>query len=242
MPYALDFNAAYDLETAKMLFEKLLRDGNFSGALYVEQPTAESEGIKALGELSKILKENKIKAIVVADESFLNLDDAVKCMQNGVALNFKIQKIGGLYQARFIEQTLLNLGFNPVSMVGGTFPTAIGRVYDQNAACCLKSTTLHSDGLLPSTDYFIGNKHLIKEEFKRLLRGENIIQPIVGPGLGVTVDENKIRLFIVENPEEEYRKIRMNSSGEKIKVKLREGESYKELYERKSGRNWDWNL
>jgi L-alanine-DL-glutamate epimerase-like enolase superfamily enzyme len=161
------------------------------------------------------------------------------CAEHSIALNFKLQKVGGIYTARAIEQRLFALGFKAESMIGGTFPTAIGRVYDQDAACALKSTTLHSDGLLPSTDYFRAEKHLIKENFVR--RGGMSI-PISGEGSGVTVDIEKLSSFVVSDPVGEYSKIRDDKSGNKISIMLRSGQSYRNIYERKARRPARWNL
>jgi L-alanine-DL-glutamate epimerase-like enolase superfamily enzyme len=238
--YALDFNATYTLAEAREIFNVLIEErGGIKNAVYVEQPTKVSEGISALGEIRKLLRRNGIPSIVIADESFVTKDDAIECVNQGLAINMKMQKIGGLYQARLIEEEILGRGKQLKSTVGGTFPTAIGRVYDQAAACILVSASLHSDGLLPSTDYFKGNNHLIVEQFRKV---KNLIVPIEGNGLGITVDEGKIKPLVIENPAKEYEKIRSDKTGEKIIIKLRDGASYSELYKMKSGKDPMWNI
>ncbi|MGC8556884.1 MAG: enolase C-terminal domain-like protein [Fervidicoccus sp.] len=237
--YALDFNAVYTLAEARKLFDKLLeKKEGLKNALYVEQPTKVSEGISALGEIRKLLRTN-VSSTVIADESFVSKSDAVECVNQELAINMKMQKIGGLYQAKLIEEQISSEHKELKSTVGGTFPTAIGRVYDQAAACVLVSASLYSDALLPSTDYFKGNNHLIAEQFRRV---KNLSVPIEGNGLGITVDESKVNALVVENPSKEYARIRADQTGEKIIIKLRDNASYGELYKIKTGKNPMWNI
>lgn len=238
LSYAVDFNGAYNLQTARQVIEAVISRAGLRNALYIEQPTDSKHGVKSLAEIASVLQSNS-GAIVVADESFLTLEDALACASAGVGLNFKIQKIGGLYVAKEIEEELLRANLQPRAMIGGTFPTAIGRAYDQQAACILQSAYLHSDGLLPSTDYFTGERHLIREEFKCQ---EGRMSPQIGFGLGINVDETKVERFVVTNPRHEYSLIRSNKPGERIAIRLKPGQSYRELYEQKSARTWDWNL
>ncbi len=237
--YALDFNAVYTLAEARELFNTLLeKKEGLDNALYVEQPTKVSEGISALGEIRKLLRTN-VSSTVIADESFVSKSDAVECVNQELAINMKMQKIGGLYQAKLIEEQISSEHKELKSTVGGTFPTAIGRVYDQAAACVLVSASLYSDALLPSTDYFKGNNHLIAEQFRRV---KNLSVPIEGNGLGITVDESKVSALVVENPSKEYARIRADQTGEKIIIKLRDNASYGELYKIKTGKNPMWNI
>lgn len=238
--YALDFNAAYGIDEATAILGSALKNnGGLSNALYIEQPTKKSEGIGALEEISKLLRNAGRKGLIVADESFTNQDEAVRCAVAEIALNFKLQKIGGLQEAKKIERALENLNLKIESMIGGTFPTAIGRTYDQLAACVLQSATLYSDGLLPSTDYFPHERHLIHEDFRRK---NGLVYPIIGPGLGFTPNEIKIAPFVIEDPEKDYRMIRTSGTGKHISIKLNEDRSYGEVYLEKTGRNPMWNL
>lgn len=238
--YALDFNAAYTLDTARDLFREVIGERGLVNAAYVEQPTKASEGIDALGRMNAILRDEEREGIVIADESFIGSRDALECVKQGIALNFKLQKVGGIHHAMLIVKDLVAHGYSGTkALVGGTFPTAIGRAYDQIAACTLQFVTLHSDGLLPSTDYFSRSKHLIKEAFRRV---DGVTVPIEGKGLGVTVDEAKIRPFVVEDPRGEYEKIRNDERSERITISLRDGASYRRMYESMSGRSVRWNL
>lgn len=241
--YAVDFNAQHFLEDIEYIFKFLNKnDINPKKLVFLEQPTKKSEGINALSKVREMFNNFfKFDVPVVADESFVSLADALKCTEQGVGLNYKIHKIGGLNQALLIERKILEkCGFLNESFVGGSFPTAIGRVYDQQCACILNSTNLPSDGLEPSTNWFTGDKHLIQEEFNSIR--ERKIAPIWGYGLGINIEWDKVEKFKIEDPKKEYNKIRHGEEGTKIKIQLNSKENYKAVYEKKSNRKYNWNL
>ncbi|MBU3935068.1 hypothetical protein KJ909_00150, partial [Patescibacteria group bacterium] len=168
--YALDFNAQYTKKQFLKLINKLkISKVSLNKILFMEQPTTVKQGIRAMSDVKKrIRKLFKKNIVIIADESFVNLKNAITCVNNGIGLNFKIQKIGGIFYAREIEKRIKKMKKIKVnSIVGGTFPTAIGRVYDQQAVCVLDSVNMPGDGMEPSTDWFCKEKHLIRESFER---------------------------------------------------------------------------
>lgn len=239
--YVLDFNGQYELDEFRQLVKALLdKQIDFSRILFLEQPTSPKAGIEVLTAVKAYLLEKEIGTPIIADESFVTLEDAKSCVENGIALNFKIHKIGGLFYAREIEANLLEKmpGGN---IVGGTFPTAIGRTYDQQAAAVLRSTDLPGDGWEPSTDWFKGKKHLIKEIFP-FDKSTRQFLPMRGIGLGITPSWKKINQFIISNPQLEYNRIRQGLAGKKIEISLKGKKSYPEVYKDISGRDPNWNL
>lgn len=255
--YALDFNAVYDVDYFVRLINILLsKNYHFEGVLFIEQPTSVSEGIAGLRYVRMHLLERDIHIPIMADEIFVNVEDAKACVEADILLNFKIQKIGGAYSARRIEDAI---GQMPTfdekqyaTMVGGTFPTAIGRTYDQQCASILKYASLPSDGWEPSTEWFKGEKHLINEQFVPINESGNFT-PISGFGLGITLDWDKISLYKIADPKQEYRAIRQGKPGQRIKIELvdrgNSGErnrtskkTYQEVYEASNDKAWDWNL
>lgn len=236
--YVLDFNASYRLGQFMELLERLRQQGcALRQAWWLEQPTSVSEGISGLVKAKEALKDSGIR--VMADESFISVDDAVSCLQSGLLLNFKIQKIGGIVASIEIEK--LTQGWLTESMVGGTFPTAIGRVYDQQAAAVLSSVTLPSDGWQPATDWFSDDKHFMVEDFQ-FDKDTRTSQPIRGPGLGITVCWEKLAKFVISDPLAEYRCVRYDRPGSRIKIELRDHASYLRTYQALTGRSADWNL
>jgi L-alanine-DL-glutamate epimerase-like enolase superfamily enzyme len=241
--FVLDFNAQYSPEE----FAKLVRSlghakVDLSRLLVVEQPTDVESGIKGLIYAKDALRVSGYMNNVMADESFVTLNDAEDCAKAGISLNFKIHKVGGLYQAKKVEAMLAEGQYIYMeNLVGGTFPTAIGRVYDQQSAAVLKTTSLPGDGWEPSTDWFTREKHLIKQDFNFDSQTRRFT-PVEGPGLGIDPDWEKINRFVVPNPRNEYRKIRNGQSGDRISITLKPGQNYGDVYKTKSGRNPDWNL
>lgn len=178
---------------------------------------------------------------VVADESFLTVDDARTLAQAGVWLNMKIQKLGGIRRALELECLALeSANGQPVrSLVGGTFPTAIGRCYDQHAASILRTVSLPCDGWQPASDWFTGARHLIRESFQTDEAGHAVA--FAGAGLGAEPDWEKIEAFRIPDPEEEYGMIRTTGSGRHFAIE-RDGDRYSKMYERVTGRSPWWNI
>jgi len=243
IPFVLDFNAQYEPEEFRELVKSLKNLGiDFSSLIFIEQPTNEEGGIEGLIYAKNSLREYGYNTPVVADESFVTLNDAIKCARVGISLNFKLHKIGGLYYAHEIEKAaLLSTKETYRNMVGGTFPTAIGRAYDQQAAATLETTTLPSDGWEPSTNWFQNEKHLINDEF-RFDQNTNTFLPIKGHGLGIHLNWSKIDNYTIHNPREEYSKIREGGSGKVLTINLKPGQTYPKTYEERTGMRPDWNL
>ncbi len=163
--FAVDFNAAYSAENFTLLVDQLADFQQcFQNALFVEQPTVYGLGIAGLKQAKIILQQRDLMVPIMADEVFVSAQDGIECNSQRILLNYKIQKVGGILKALEIEKALKNSIMS--SIVGGTFPTAIGRVWDQQALCLLKSSSLPSDGWQPASDWFAGDRHFIHEVFK----------------------------------------------------------------------------
>lgn len=239
MPYVLDFNGAYTQENFTLLLKKLKQKGvTFQHLLFIEQPTEKNDGINSLGQIkitaSSIFDKN---ITVIADESFVTEDDARTCINNDIGLNFKIQKIGGGVIAKKIDTIAIN---RIDSIIGGTFPTVVARVYDQQIACILESAVLPGDGWEPSTDWFRQERHFANHEYERTPDGKFLANS--RPGLGLDIDWGKLEKFRVEKPRNEFRKVRSDENSDKVKITLKGRSSYKELYEQITKKAYDWNL
>ncbi|KKQ74425.1 MAG: hypothetical protein US96_C0032G0004 [Candidatus Woesebacteria bacterium GW2011_GWB1_38_5b] len=236
--FAVDFNAVYTVEQFEELVQVLAQVKNIQNrVLFFEQPTLAEIGIDGLQQATRILQANGLSIYVMADESFVSQSDAQICQKHGILLNYKIQKVGGILVALEIEKALGQTSLP--SMVGGTFPTAIGRTWDQQALCVLSSASLPSDGWQPSTDWFDGNKHFISERFQA---SDNKSKAFLGHGLGITVLWDVLERYKIEHPAMEYQAIRNNQTGKQLEIQLKPGHTYSELYQRLSRRQVDWNL
>lgn len=243
IPFALDFNARYEPDEFSKIVKRLRSDDvDISNLLFIEQPTTEDSSIAGLVHAKNVLRKYGYKVPIIADESFVTLEDAIHCVSADICLNFKIHKIGGVYHAKEIESVISGVAPGKLeNMVGGTFPTAIGRAYDQQAAAILESTSLPSDGWEPSTAWFRGEKHLIKEKFQ-FDRKTKKFKPFRGDGLGINPNWDKIKKFIIPNPRNEYQRIRSQGSGNILKIDLKTRQTYAEVYKKRSGRDLFWNL
>lgn len=237
----LDFNGQYAPEEFCNLIDDLITAGcRMDHILFLEQPTREENGIEGLSKVKQYLMEKEIDIPIIADESFVSIDDALECACRGISLNFKLNKVGGLFHARTMEDAFIELMKNRIqNMLGGTFPTAIGRVYDQQAGAILPTASLPSDGWMPSS-WFEGQKHLIKEQFTQNPNGN--FKPMSGFGLGAIPDWDKIKTFEINNPKQEYERVRCDLDGSRLRIKLKDNQTYKTVYQQRSGRSFDWNL
>ncbi|MBI4256726.1 hypothetical protein HY626_01560 [Candidatus Uhrbacteria bacterium] len=207
---------------------------------FSEQPIGERFGAEGIVYAHRIAR-NAFGLHVVADESFLNESDARVLARSGVWLNMKIQKLGGIRRSLELERLAVEATVDqPVrSLVGGTFPTAIGRCYDQHAASVLRTVSLPCDGWQPASDWFTGARHLIHGAFQTAEDGRSVA--FAGEGLGAEPDWEKIVALRVPDPEDEYGMIRTTGSGRHLTIE-RGGEGYPEMYERLTGRSPWWNI
>ena len=236
--FAVDFNAAYSAENFTLFADQLTGFQQcFQNVLFLEQPILYQLGIAGLKQAKAVLQQRGLMIPIMADEVFVSAQDAIECHLQSILLNYKVQKVGGILKALEIEKTLEN-SIMP-SMVGGTFPTAIGRVWDQQALCVLKSSSLPSDGWQPASDWFAGDKHFIHEAFKA--KG-GFSYALSGHGLGCSVAWDRLEKYVIPDPHFEYTAIRHNLPGNILKVRLNTNTSYSALYTRLSGRTPDWNL
>lgn len=233
-----DFNAAYSYSEAVNLFYSVQKQGGtLDPFITLEQPlhtqATDEELLSIVGFLEQTFEWS---GNVIADEPIISVADAMRYARCGWLINYKMQRIGGYREALKIEAATNGI----CGMVGGTFPTAIGRSYDLWSVAALGCATLPSDAWDPSTDWFSGSKHLIHEPF--IIDAENRTHVFQGLGFGISPNMDKIRAFEIADPKSEYSKIRKGGSGDIIRIILREGESYQDLYARLSGRNPFWNL
>jgi L-alanine-DL-glutamate epimerase-like enolase superfamily enzyme len=228
--YALDFNAAYTLEEVFELLKRLggTRRSALRSCVIIEQPIKGDSTIQDWQTLVEALCSPKSAPTVVADESFISAAAGAQLAKAGVGLNYKIQKFGGILAALELENNMGEAARDMKSFIGGTFPSPLGRAYDNLAAQVIRSASLPGDGLLPASTY------LNRESADAFEIDGN------GPGLGVRPNEIALASLKVEDPVEEFYRIRTGRKPERIKMDV--GDSYAEMYARLSGRNPLWNI
>lgn len=235
--YALDFNAGYRLAQFENLLDAVCKRHVPRHAIIWEQPLKRREGVAGLRQALETLRNVGVSANVVADESFLTMEDGLECAASGIGLNYKLQKIGGMLLARRIEAAVrAECGQCPPCLVGGTFPTAIGRHYDRVAALSLRSIRLPSDGLLPAQTYFRGEADIAPI---RPLAG--VVDEEVLPSPGLSWDGPRVRAVAVEDPRRSLAQIRLGL-GHRLDPENHPLLDYPSLYFRVTGKPIWWNL
>lgn len=225
--YALDFNAAYSLEEILKLFERLRAVGWASESCIAwEQPLQADASLNDWARLIDEFNTFAFRTAVIADESFVSAAAGQQLVDRGAGLNYKIQKLGGIHAAIQLENTISRSGFK--SFVGGTFPSPLGRAYDTLAGQVITSATLPGDGFLPASTYL--NEACVAAFPVRK----------DGFGLGVEPDEDALARWTIDDPEEEFYRIRTGLAPKQIKLAV--NAPYAELYLEQCGRQPLWNI
>jgi len=222
-PYSVDFNASYELKEALALAGGLARIGRLdsNACLFWEQPLTQESRSEEWRQLSdKIAQAGGPR--LVADESFANAQSGINLAKMGVGLNFKIHKLGGLSRAKMLEDNILGTGRSMQSFIGGTFPSPLGRAYDQTAARVLRSACLPGDGLSPPDGY------LASDVLRAFAPSPT--------GVGIEVQEDALQKFEVVNPALEYQMLRRGRPSSQVRLALN-GE-YAALYPKPL----EWNI
>jgi L-alanine-DL-glutamate epimerase-like enolase superfamily enzyme len=228
--YALDFNAAYTVKDVFQLIREL-QDGHCWGlrsCVLWEQPLTTQSSIEDWATLVKFFSSETHPPVLVADESFSSVTIGSQLVEVSVGLNYKIQKFGGILTALELEKNIGLTKHKMKSFIGGTFPSPLGRAYDTVAGRVMLSANLPGDGLLPASTY------LSPETIRAFSPTPKAI------GLGVQPIEGELPRLIIEDPLEEFHRIRKGLTPKRIGMDI--GDHYAEKYFNLSGRTILWNL
>lgn len=173
----VDANSAYKLKD-KEIFLALDR----FDLMMIEQP------LQYYDIIDHATLQKEIKTPICLDESIKSVDDARTAVEIGATriINVKPSRVSGITETLKIHELakLVNLPL----WCGGMLETGIGRAKNI-AVASLSSFKLPND-LSESSRYY--TEYIIKQPFK--MNKEGFIQvPDVFPGLGVLVDEEKIK-------------------------------------------------
>jgi len=182
----VDANCAWTVDETLYFAEKM-RDYNVAS---IEQPVP-AEDIAGMQRLTRDLPET-----IVADESLLTLKDARTLIEvRGCnAFNIRLSKAGGLIAAsRMVDMArAAGVGCLLGAQVGeSAILSAAGRAF-----ACVKGPLDNCEGSF--------NRFLLKSDLSiedtTMKRGGRAFLP-EGSGLGIRIDENKLRRLIVKVPE-----------------------------------------
>lgn len=175
-PLMADANNAYTLKDAARL--KLL---DHLHLVMIEQPLAYDDIVRH-AEL-----QHMMNTPICLDESITSIDRAedMITLRSGRIINIKPGRVGGLQQSRAIHDLCAKHAI-PV-WCGGMLESGVGRAYNV-ALASLPNFTIPGD-LSPSARYWA--RDVVTPEWT--MNSQGMMQvPLDKPGIGVTVDENRI--------------------------------------------------
>lgn len=180
IPLMVDANSAYRLDDAPMLRELDAYD-----LMMIEQPLAHDD----IAEHAKL--QRQLATPVCLDESIRSVDDARLALELGACriINIKLGRVGGLTEARRIEQLCREHGV-PV-WCGGMLEAGIGRAHNI-ALSTLAGFTLPGD-VSASARYWA--EDIIEPPVTVSERGT--ITPPAGPGIGFAVKRDLVNKLTI---------------------------------------------
>lgn len=186
----IDANCAWSVEETLYFAEKM-REYNIAS---IEQPVR-PEDLAGMQRLTRELPET-----IVADESLLTLKDAKTLIEvkGASAFNIRLSKVGGLIAACEMADMARAAGVGCLlgAQVGeSAILSAAGRAF-----ACVKGPLDNCEG---SFNRFLLKSDLSVEDTTMKQGGKAFLPE--GPGLGITVDENKLRRVFVKVPDQEPR-------------------------------------
>ena len=136
---------------------------------------------------------------ISSDESNTSLDTVLNIIRKGAAgiINIKISKNGGLYRSKKIAAVAESAGIPCI--VGGANTYEIGRQASRHFAVSTGQAQmgLGSEGCAPASQSKVDDVTKSVLTYEDVRRGSGFVSVIPGPGLGVELDERKIRKYTV---------------------------------------------
>ncbi len=182
----IDANCAWTVEET-LYFAEQMRVYNIAS---IEQPVR-PEDLAGMQRLTRELPET-----IVADESLLTLKDAKTLIdvRGASAFNIRLSKVGGLIAACEMVDMARAAGIGCLlgAQVGeSAILSSAGRAF-----ACVKGPMDNCEG---SFNRFLLKSDLSVEDTTMKQGGKAFLTE--GPGLGITIDENKLRRVFVKIPE-----------------------------------------
>ena len=136
---------------------------------------------------------------ISSDESNTSLESVLKIIQKGAAgiINIKISKNGGLTRSKKIAALAEAAGIPCI--VGGANTYEIGRQACRHFAVSTAQAQMGmgSEGCAPASQSKIDDVTKAVMTYEDVTRGNGFVGVLPGPGLGVELDEEKIRKYSV---------------------------------------------
>ncbi len=181
MGIMVDANAAYTMDDLPM-FRKL----DELNLLMIEQPLSNGDLV------DHAVLQKQLKTPLCLDESAKNLDEVRNAATLGSAriINIKPPRVGG--PGRVVEMLAFLREAKLGAWIGGMMETGVGRLL--NAACGTLTGINYPGDLRPPLDYLA--EDIVDNRFD-IINGDLVLDET--PGLGVVVNEEKLKRFTIES-------------------------------------------
>jgi L-alanine-DL-glutamate epimerase-like enolase superfamily enzyme len=185
----LDANEAYRPDQAIRIIRKMEK----YEPEFVEEPVKRWD----LDGMAKVTKA--VDVPISSDESNTSIESAARLLRKGAAdiLNIKISKNGGLFKSKKIAALAEAHGIPCI--VGGANTYEIGRQACRHFAVCTAQVEADagSEGCAPASQSKIDDvtKRIIT--YNDVTKGDGYVEVLEGAGLGVEIDQEKIKKYRV---------------------------------------------
>ena len=168
-----------------------------AGVNAIEQPASSVAGLRACREATTIP--------IIADEACWTAHDVLELWQKGAvdAVSVYVAKAGGMERAAEVARTASLVGYR--CDINGSLETGIGNAASMHVAMAAETLTLPSIIPIPSTAERLITKYAGRYweddvvEYGYSYRDGSLYLSDL-PGLGITVDENKVAKYTVGEP------------------------------------------
>ena len=161
---------------------------------FVEEPVKRWD----LDGMAKVARS--VGVPISSDESNTSLESVMKIIQKGAAgiINIKISKNGGLTRSKKIAALAEAAGIPCI--VGGANTYEVGRQACRHFAVSTPQAQMGmgSEGCAPASQSKIDDVTKAVMTYEDVTRGNGFVGVLPGPGLGVELDEEKIRKYSVQ--------------------------------------------
>ena len=185
----LDANEAYWPDQAIQIIRRMEK----YNPEFVEEPVKRWD----LDGMAKVAQA--VDTPISSDESNTSVDTVMRIIQKRAAdiLNIKISKNGGLYRSKKIAALAETAGIPCI--VGGANTYEVGRQACRHFAVSTAQAQMGmgSEGCAPASQSKVDDVTMQRLAYEDVTAGNGYVEVIPGPGLGVTLDEEKVRKYTV---------------------------------------------
>lgn len=154
----------------------------------VEQPVPKLN-LEGLAEVA-----HAVDTPIMSDEAVYHMEDLLRIINLGAAdiVNIKLARIGGLYRARQAAALAETAGLSCI--LGCMLEVGVGIAAGAHFAAATPNVTYESDLI----GHLLHSRDIVNDSEKMLGIEKGVLPVPNGPGLGISLDEEAVRMFTVK--------------------------------------------